>query len=170
MLCVLIDLSLLLQWVQVTRSVEQLQIVLEMLKRKSYRTLNKCRSSNATDLEERLLYKIASARPEKRQNFNLGHYVKTSYSHCPLLSISIGPFSINNPNRDEPPGPPCNQRTTGAVAGSTCFNISMNNKVITRLPMVYVPLLCLRLLYISRYHILVHVWCRTTIAKYSAYK
>ena len=29
-----------------------------------------------------------------------------------------GPFSLNRPKREEPPGPPCNHTITGADAGA----------------------------------------------------
>ena len=39
------------------------------------------------------------------------------YSRFRSLSTMIGPFSTKRPNREEPPGPPWSQRTTGWVSG-----------------------------------------------------
>ena len=44
--------------------------------------------------------------------------VKHSATQSPsiLLSTYRGPFSLNKPKREEPPGPPCNHSNTGAFS------------------------------------------------------
>lgn len=45
--------------------------------------------------------------------------VQAVFLNCILLFESTinGPISINRPNKDDPPGPPCSQISNGAVLG-----------------------------------------------------
>ena len=36
------------------------------------------------------------------------------------LVTMTGPFSLKRPNKEEPPGPPCNHRQRGSVDGEAC--------------------------------------------------
>ena len=53
---------------------------------------------------------------------------------APDLSTTIGPFSLNRPKRDEPPGPPWSHTSRGADVLPLYLNGIVNSLICTRAP------------------------------------
>ena len=51
----------------------------------------------------------------------------------PAKTAWMGPWISNNPNIDDPPGPPWSHITTGAVAGSTSYKIGVISDPLSQL-------------------------------------